>query len=169
MTINAIVTAACLSLFAASIHANTSVSKLTDLSNEIAAENLSLPINVAMDTDCKQSLHKFPKLRESNIMFAVNKDTVESYPAWPLICSYVAVSDEVDVRDLGKGDREIVFKRKTEQQPFLTIVLQQITDDEQDGYDYQLTTMNNQYAMKYEHQKLVMNLMLKNYHHVVGL
>lgn len=170
MTLNAIVFSVSLCVFSvSSLIANaTSVSNLTDLSREIGSSSSDLAINIDMDNDCKTHLKNFEKLRSSTIVFATDKDTIASYPAWPLVCSYAVTSDVVDVHDLGRGDRRIEFRRASEQQPYLSIVLQQITDDEQEGLEYQMVSMNNQQTTQYNRQKLVMNTMLDYYHHVVG-
>lgn len=169
MTINAIVVSACLTLFSASsILANaTSVSNLTDLSKEIGSSSTDLSMTVAMDDDCKAQFKGFEKLRSSNIVFATNKDTVEAYPAWPLVCSYAVNSDRVQVHDIGRGDRRIEFVRNSEQKPYLSIVLQQVTDDEEEA-DYQMVSMNDQQTTEYTRQKRVMDMMIGYYHHVVG-
>lgn len=169
MNINALLVAASLTLTSGSVlMANaTTVSALTDLSKEIGNASFDLGINAAMDDDCKVHLKGFEKLRNSNIVFSLNKDTVEAYPAWPLVCSYVVTSDSVKVHDIGRGDRRLEFVRNTETTPYLSIVLQQVTEDD-DATDYQMVLMNNQQTTDFNRQKIVMNMMLDYYHHVVG-
>ena len=171
MIIKAIVASACLSIFSAAstlaVANATNISNLTDLSKEIGSTSAELAMTSEMDSDCKAHFKQFEKLRSSNIVFSINKDTIESYPAWPLVCSYAVTSDRVEVHDIGRGDRLIEFVRG-EGAPYLSIVLQQVTDDEQEGADYQMISMNDQQTMQYARQKLVMDTMVNYYHHVVG-
>lgn len=145
----------------------TGVSNLTDLSREIALSSPSFMITPEMDSDCKAHFKGNENLRKANLVFATSKTTIDSYPAWPLVCSYAVMSDKIAVTDLGRGDRQIDFKRDTEAKPYLSIILQQVTDGEDDT-DYQMVSMNNQTLMDYSRQKRVMQLMLDQYHHVVG-
>ena len=145
----------------------TGVSNLTDLSREIALSSPTYAITPEMDSDCKQHFKGNEHLRRANLVFATSKTTIDSYPVWPLVCSYAVMSDSVQVTDLGRGDRQIDFGRKADKKPYLSIVLQQVTDGDDDT-DYQMVTMNNQNLMDYSRQKRVMQLMLDYYHHVVG-
>ncbi|QQO90443.1 hypothetical protein pEaSNUABM5_00301 [Erwinia phage pEa_SNUABM_5] len=145
----------------------TGVSNLTDLSREIALSQPTYTITSEMDSDCKAHFKGNEQLRKANLVFATSKSTIDSYPAWPLVCSYAVMSDKVAVTDLGRGDRQIDFQRVTDSKPYLSIILQQVTDGEDDT-DYQMVMMNNQSLMEYSRQKRVMTLMLDQYKHVVG-
>lgn len=143
------------------------VSNLTDLSREIALTSPTYTITSEMDSDCKAHFKGNENLRRSNLVFATSKSTIDSYPTWPLVCSYAVMSDTVKVTDLGRGDRQIDFGRNSDSKPYLSIVLQQVTDGDDDT-DYQMVMMNNQTMMDYSRQKRVMTMMLDYYNHVVG-
>lgn len=168
--INGIVASACLAIFALSTQAATSVSNLTDLSREIGQQQMSLPITPELDADCKKSLSSVMELRVSNVTFAIDANTVEAYPAWPLVCSYVAVADSVQAHRTKQGDIELSFSIRTEKKPILRILLQRVDEEDQaGGADYMLVGYNGYNATPYSHQKFAMNQFLNNYRHVVGL
>lgn len=119
----------------------------------------ALPITQKMDSTCLKQLHNVPELRSAVIDYALDNNTIESWPLWPVVCPLVSASSSASAVRIGQ-DIEITFTSKTPSKTKSRFTFQRVISDDLTVETYQIAAVDSTSMMSYEMQTDLRNMML---------
>ena len=122
-----------------------------------------LTITNALDSSCSTKMATAIDLRGGLVDFAVNKNTIDTKPLWPLLCSPTVEATKVDVERAGQ-DITLTYTNRDKSMPKLIIVMQRVeSENDDDAPTYQIVRVGDMNAMGYEEQAALQDWLLDCY------